>query len=140
MNKNSLLIAALITAAVIYLTACTAPQPTQHQQTTTPEQVAATAARLEQAAANLEATATAYKTALATLKAHGIQAPTTAPAQVAARTETAPQAATAAAQVCPTTYTPQRGAQAGQAQEVHTGSRGGCWYLNGSGNKTYLPK
>lgn len=40
--------------------------------------------------------------------------------------------------ICPEFYTPKKGAQAGQPQPVKQGSRGGCYYLNASGNKTYL--
>lgn len=48
--------------------------------------------------------------------------------------------AQAAATVCPTTYTPKKGAQAGEPQPVLKGSRGGCYYLNAAGNKSYLKK
>lgn len=105
MNNKTLIFAALIIAAVIYLTACS---DTRAQQ---------------------PAPALAYTTSTAD---------TVKPAQTA--TAQATTTSTAAATICPTSYTPKRGALAGQPQTVHTGSRGGCYYFNASGTKTYLKK
>lgn len=131
MNKSTLLIAALIIAAVIYLTACTDQRTPLHAHADD----TATSARLDSFAAVVTAR-------IDSLKAAHTPRPISAPTATASApaTSSAPAATAPTATICPTSYTPQRGALAGQPQKVHTGSRGGCYYFNASGNKTYLPK
>lgn len=144
MNKSTLLIAALIIAAVIYLTSCTTqrtpPQPDTAAQITALLEAQGNKYRTTiDSLTEVAAKATARANWLAAEAEAKRTAPNTATASAPA-TSSAPAAATTTATICPTSYTPQRGALAGQPQTVHTGSRGGCYYFNASGNKTYLPK
>lgn len=134
MNKLTLLAAALIAAAAIACSSRTQRTPTQQ-----PPELEAIAARFEAAAARFEAAAdslakarTAARTTTQTAQITDVPKSRTSP------TAAEPATTSSTAQVCPQTYTPQRGAQAGQPQPVKQGSRGGCYYLNASGNRTYI--